>query len=233
LYYTYYPNNITKFLGKSMPFIYLIHVRACVNSGESVFKLGKTIDFSKRIDGYDKGSIPLLSIFVRECDVFERVLIQMFAAKYKQRRDYGIEYFEGNAMSMISDIVEAVRIRQEDLAYTPALQPTAKCLESDNTALIVKTRTKLINKLNKVNRENFNMFQDNIIAASREFILCPAFHNLNSWIYDLKSQSGIEKKKLGDLLESKYGFVNNICVSAITHNNELDKKLIEHIMISV
>lgn len=210
-----------------MPYIYLIHCRACVNSGESVFKLGKTIDFSKRIDGYDKGSIPLLSLYVRECDAFERVLIQMFAAKYKQRRDYGIEYFEGNATAMIMDITAAVN--SKELGYEPALQPTTKSLDSENTALLVKTRTRLLNKLNRVNAENFNMFQDNIITASRDFIMCPAFHNLNSWIYDFRGQ----KKRLGDFLESNYAFVNNLCVSAITGNNELDKKFIEHIMISI
>jgi len=209
-----------------MPYIYLIHCRACVNSGESVFKLGKTIDFSKRIDGYDKGSIPLLSLYVRECDAFERVLIQMFATKYKQRRDYGIEYFEGNATAMIMDIMHAVK---PELGYEPALQPTTKSLDSENTALLVKTRTRLLNKLNRVNAENFNMFQDNIIAASRDFIMCPAFHNLNSWIYDFREQ----KKRLGDFLEAKYAFVNNLCVSAIVSNNELDKKFIEHIMISI
>ncbi len=215
-----------------MPYIYLIHVRACVNSGESVFKLGKTVDFAKRIDGYDKGSIPLLSLYVRECDEFERVLIQMFAGKYKQRRDYGIEYFEGNATNMIADIMEAMRIRQQELGYEPALQPTTKSLDSENTALIVKTRTKLLNKLNRVTKDNFNMFHDNIIAAAREFILCPAYHNLNNWIYDFRMQQG-QPKKLGDLLEFRYAFVNNICVSAITGNNELDKKLIEHILISI
>ncbi len=215
-----------------MPYIYLIHVRACVNSGESVFKMGKTTDFAKRIDGYDKGSIPLLSIYVRECDAFERVLIQLFAAKYKQRRDYGIEYFEGNATSMITDIVDAVKIREQDLGYVPALQPTTKSLDSENTAALVKMRTKLLNKLNRVSRENANMFQDNIIAASRDFMVCPAFHSLNNWIYDFKMQTG-HVKKLGDYLETRYSFVNNLCVSAITANNELDKKLIEHIMISI
>ena len=206
-----------------MPYIYLIHCRACVNSGESVFKLGKTIDFSKRIDGYDKGSIPLLSLYVRECDVFERVLIQLFAAKYRQRRDYGIEYFEGNATSMITDIIEALNAKE--LGYEPALQPTTKSLD---TTLIVKTRTRLINKLNRVNKDNVDMFQDNIIAASKEFMLCPAFHNLNNWIYDYKAPE--QKKRLGDFLESRYAFVNNLCLAG---NNEIDKKFIEHIMISI
>lgn len=206
-----------------MPYIYLLHCRACVNSGESVFKLGKTIDFSKRIHGYDKGSIPLLSLYVRECDVFERVLIQLFAAKYRQRRDYGIEYFEGNATSMITDIVEALNAKE--LGYEPALQPTTRSLD---TTLIVKTRTRLINKLNRVNKDNVDMFQDNIIAASKEFMLCPAFHNLNNWIYDYKAPE--QKKRLGDFLESRYAFVNNLCLAS---NNEMDKKFIEHIMISI
>jgi len=212
-----------------MPYIYLLHCRACVNSGESVFKLGKTIDFSKRIDGYDKGSIPLLSLYVRECDAFERVLIQLFAAKYRQRRDYGIEYFEGRATSMITDITEALNAKE--LGYEPALQPTTKSLESENTTLIVKTRTRLINKLNRANKDTVNMFQDNIIAASRDLIMCPAFHNLNNWIHDYKAPD--QKKRLGDFLESRYAFVNNLCASAVAGNNELDKKLIEHIMISI
>jgi len=82
-------NNITQPFIFEIPYIYLIHCRASVNAKENVYKIGKSVDFNKRLDGYDKGSIPIFTIYVCECDDFERLLITIFRSKFIIRADCG------------------------------------------------------------------------------------------------------------------------------------------------
>jgi hypothetical protein len=105
-----------------MPYIYLIHCRASVNAQEPVFKLGKTIDFSKRVGGYDKGSNPILSLYVKECDETEKRLIKLFKTNFKHRPDYGREYFEGNVDAMVMCIVTSTK-HLRYMCQRPSLPP--------------------------------------------------------------------------------------------------------------
>ena len=89
-----------------MSYIYLLRTRACVNSNEPVYKIGKTTDFSKRIAEYDEGSEPILLLYVKDCDTFEKTLINLFNLQFVKRADYGNEYFEGKVSLMISAIME-------------------------------------------------------------------------------------------------------------------------------
>ena len=79
-----------------MPYIYIIHTRASLNINEPVYKIGKTTDFSKRISGYDKGSEPILMLYVNNSNIFEKLIIETFKIHFIKRTDYGNEYFEGN-----------------------------------------------------------------------------------------------------------------------------------------
>ena len=71
-----------------------------------VYKIGKTQDFNKRLSGYDKGSEPILVLFVKNCDTFERTLLELFNLQFRKRDDYGNEYFEGDVSQMIQLIME-------------------------------------------------------------------------------------------------------------------------------
>jgi hypothetical protein len=98
-----------------MPYIYLIHTRASLNINESVYKIGKTNDFSKRISGYDKGSIPILIIYVNNSDIFEKLIIETFKIYFIKRTDYGNEYFEGNVSDMICIIMD--KFKELNMCY--------------------------------------------------------------------------------------------------------------------
>ena len=98
-----------------MPYIYLIHTRASLNINEPVYKIGKTNDFSKRISGYDKGSIPILIIYVNNSDIFEKLIIEMFNINFIKRTDYGNEYFEGNVSDMIDIIMD--KFKELNMCY--------------------------------------------------------------------------------------------------------------------
>jgi len=98
-----------------MPYIYLIHTRASLNINEPVYKIGKTNDFSKRISGYDKGSIPILIIYVNNSDIFEKLIIETFKIYFIKRSDYGNEYFEGNVSDMIGIIID--KFKELNMCY--------------------------------------------------------------------------------------------------------------------
>ena len=89
-------------------YIYMIRTRACINSKESVYKVGKTHQaFKNRMNGYDKGYetilvIPIPSI---KLDQMERSILEHISKTFIQRVDYGQEYFEGNRMELVEHVM--------------------------------------------------------------------------------------------------------------------------------
>jgi hypothetical protein len=102
---------------KEMPYIYLLHTRASLNIYEPVYKVGRTYSFEKRIGGYDKGSRPLFLLFVQDEFAFERVMLMEMKRKYKQRLDYGVEFFEGDCTEMMLDIVRLFESMKIPMQY--------------------------------------------------------------------------------------------------------------------
>lgn len=102
-----------------MPYIYIVHCKQHINSSENVYKIGKTVDFDKRLSGYVKGSIPILNIFVKNHDEFEKQLIILLLnnTQIKQRKDCGNEYFEGNIEIIINIIMENFNKNLIDYCY--------------------------------------------------------------------------------------------------------------------
>ena len=140
-------------------FIYLLKPRACINANESVYKLGKTTNFSKRIFGYDKGSDTVLVLSV--CDAFERTLLAEFIRQpeFTRRTDYGNEYFEGEVSAMISVIME--QFSANNMCYSVATIPNntnANTLINNRDPRFIKKRNDLIKILNKVNKQNMDLF---------------------------------------------------------------------------
>jgi len=209
-----------------MPYIYLIHCRASINNGENVYKIGKTTDFNKRLDGYDKGSIPILSLYVNECDEFEKKLINIFDIKYKQRSDYGREYYEGEVNDMINQILQ--EFNNKNLCYKIDKKEEKIDMTIDN---IMKLKTKLRNKLNKININNINSFQTGLMMYSIELNDNQYYHYINNYISNYRSNNTLslnsKKCKFGDYLENNYSFINNLCHSVNLNSNNL--KLIEKI----
>ena len=216
-----------------MPYIYLIHCRASVNIKENVYKIGKSHDFNKRLEGYDKGSIPIFSLYVSEIDDFEKILIKIFQSKFSSRYDYGNEYFEGNISVMINSIIE--EYNKINLAYdaTNVVESTNKKVEA--TIDIIKTKTQLKNKLNKVNIQNLNDFQNNMNMNSSEINNSQYFCMLNNSIqsYRMDKMNGLTKLKFGDYLESNLAFINNLCASLLSNHDVCSIKLIERIKVSI
>lgn len=88
---------------KKNGYVYLLQEREFVNSGEQVFKLGKTTKPNSRINNYTKGSILFSNLHYDNCYYAEKEIIKIFDEKFKQRKDIGREYYEGDIKEMCKD----------------------------------------------------------------------------------------------------------------------------------
>ena len=95
-------------------YIYLLIEREFINAKQSIFKVGKTTQSNnKRIKQYPKGSMLLYQSICQNCGNIEKQIIKKFKEEFKQRKDIGTEYFEGDYKIMI-DIIYLI-IKQECL----------------------------------------------------------------------------------------------------------------------
>jgi hypothetical protein len=82
--------------------LYIIQLRESVRLCEDVYKIGKSKKMHNRIKNYPKGSKIIMVIEVDDCNICEKNVIKYFKMKFKQRRDLGNEYFQGNINEMVN-----------------------------------------------------------------------------------------------------------------------------------
>lgn len=100
----------------SVCYVYLLQEREFVNSGEDIYKIGKTkkLNFT-RFKQYPKGSILLFQSTCNDCHTMEKTILSIFIKKFIQRTDIGSEYFEGNYKNMIKIIMKCIE-KEKDLS---------------------------------------------------------------------------------------------------------------------
>ena len=91
-------------------YIYLLITREYRNTGENIYKVGRTTQENhKRFKDYPKDSVLLFQIICKDCKYIEKIIINKFKENFKQRKDIGIEYFEGDYEEMIEIIYSNVK----------------------------------------------------------------------------------------------------------------------------
>jgi len=86
-------------------YVYLIKERESIQLNENIYKIGRTNQCHlKRLAQYPKGSVLLLHLTCKNSTKVENDIKILFNKKYTQKREYGLEYFEGDYRSMINDI---------------------------------------------------------------------------------------------------------------------------------
>ena len=107
-------------------YIYLLIEREFIKTNENIYKIGKTKqEFGKRFKNYPNGSKLFLHLYVKNVDVFEKTLIDLFGLEFKKRSDIGYEYFEGDVDCMkkliydcdISGLINKIRETNIKNAY--------------------------------------------------------------------------------------------------------------------
>ena len=93
-------------------YIYLLQEREFVKTNENIYKVGMTKKENyERFNQYPKGSILLFQMICNDCNNIEKCVLKIFREKFKQRKDIGNEYFEGDYRVMI-DIIH-LKIKNE------------------------------------------------------------------------------------------------------------------------
>ncbi len=88
-----------------MQYVYLLREREFIDKDEPVYTIGRSKQPNfDRFKQYPKGSDLLLQSACNDCKSVEDEIKKIFKKKYVQRRDIGIEYFEGDINEMIIDI---------------------------------------------------------------------------------------------------------------------------------
>jgi len=82
-------------------FIYMLIEREMIRLDEPTVKIGRTaISTKKRFAQYPNGSKLIASAEVDDCVDAETQLIKMFDSKFKQMKEYGREYYNGDMKQM-------------------------------------------------------------------------------------------------------------------------------------
>jgi len=99
-----------EFKGPEVNYIYLLQEREFIKTNEKIYKIGRSKQKNgKRFSQYPKGSTLLFQIICEDCVCTEKKLIKLFKTKFKQRKDIGREYFEGNYQVMIDEIYTMIK----------------------------------------------------------------------------------------------------------------------------
>jgi hypothetical protein len=91
-------------------YIYLLQEREFIKTKENVYKVGMTKkENHERFNQYPKGSVLLFQIICNNCKNMEKIVLTKFKETFKQRKDIGNEYFEGEYKVMIDIIYLTIK----------------------------------------------------------------------------------------------------------------------------
>ncbi len=90
--------------------MYILQEREFLKEGRPLYKIGRTRQSpNDRFDDYPKGSKIINYLQVNNSKTTEARIKQIFRQKFKQDKDIGTEYFEGDINEMIDQLNKAVR----------------------------------------------------------------------------------------------------------------------------
>jgi hypothetical protein len=85
-------------------YVYMFYTRDCLDAGRQVYKIGRTERTVKsRLQGYAKGTFPLLYMKVNNQVRAEDIIKCGFNVKFTNIRNFGCEYYEGDRIAMMEE----------------------------------------------------------------------------------------------------------------------------------
>lgn len=91
-------------------YIYLIYIREYLLQGLPIYKIGMTADLVERLRQYPKGSMYIYTCYCENISITENRIKKIFIDLFYQKRNLGVEYFEGNVHQMVSVIHTHVQL---------------------------------------------------------------------------------------------------------------------------
>lgn len=179
-------------------YIYLLQEREFVKSGENIYKIGKTKQPNLcRILNYPIGTILIIQLRCKDCDEKEKEIINHFKQKYKQRRDIGSEYFEGDCDEMSDDIIDFIKNGKINITNT-------NINNINNKTHIIKNENIIDNEENNTESDKNTLNSNEInnksgILIGKKYVI----DNGKKFYCDLCNYSTEIKANLGIHLQSK------------------------------
>ncbi len=110
-------------------YIYLLQEREFIKTKENIYKVGMTKkENHERFNQYPKGSVLLFQMICNDCKNVERHVVKKFKETFKQRKDIGNEYFEGDYRNMIDVIYLTIKDENtENLCVLEQVETENEC----------------------------------------------------------------------------------------------------------
>jgi hypothetical protein len=92
-----------------MEAVYIVQTRESIRMNENVYKIGRTAQlYTKRFTSYPKNSDLKIQMSVTNSKDVEYKIKEKFKQKFNQRKDMGIEYFEGPYHDLLAEFMHIV-----------------------------------------------------------------------------------------------------------------------------
>jgi len=161
-------------------YIYLLQEREFIKTNENIYKVGRTAQANHaRFNDYPKGSILLFQMICSNCKDIEKQIILALTTNFKQRKDIGTEYFEGNYNSMIDIIYSIVKNYEKNISENSNID-----ISNNSNSNINNLGDKYLDRLNP----KLNLNSSKCINRS--------FKNMTKYIC---VRCGHESSQIGDL----------------------------------
>jgi len=165
--------------------LYLLIRKNILNEGKNIYKIGKSTNLCKRVYDYPNLSQLYLIILCDDINKHEKALIKLFSSKFVLERTYGIEYFSGNLVDMINEMILYMQnhiTRHCKIEFRDGIELTY-CIENN-----ISTKTLYKYFQNIVYIEN-TILNNNFISNENPY-KCPCGNSFPQHYLLLRHQSG-------------------------------------------
>ena len=166
-----------------MSYCYIIHVREFIKTGESIYKIGRTTQpKDKRLSQYPKGSIEKIKQHVSDCVKCEQEIKRVFDKKFKNCRDVGREYYEGDYAEMEKEFLKITSMFSED-AKTNTIDESASEMDVE-VEIAIKEPSNTCNMSQKNKKKGYYLIEGYHCNKCNHFTLTKS--NMNKHIKTVK-----------------------------------------------
>jgi hypothetical protein len=216
-----------------MPYFYILQTREIIRAKQNIFKIGKTSNFEKRLQNYDKGSKSLFVLRVRNHVDFEQQIKCIFEKRFIQRKDYGENFFEGNFKEILDEVTNYYLNFEKNLGTLETSGTVQQpIIKKYNTIDVTRESNKIQKKLNRFDASKIQEICDFQIFLNNNHTMAPhqdCFNcELSRFVRSHQNTSTRKShEKIGDYLKF---CINDIVRSALLQQNDESNNLMKLII---
>ncbi len=212
---------------KQKGYIYLIRTSTFRSLNKYIYKMGKSIEYTIRFNGYDKFSEIYVLYYVEDIDFIEDILIQIFKRKFTHEDIYGKEYFSGSVNDMLKTIEHIINgyglIEKKDL-FDIWIQDKLKRFIIYNDEHINTFMYEIINDI--MNENDIENIDINDVTNYNQFYNTYVMNNKNLYNND-KNKKNIKSKE--NKIKLKTHIQNNSEIDKVEELNNILKNNLSEI----